>query len=299
VKTTNSLTESKSDKVFNFISTIILTFLLIIVAYPIYFTAIASISDINSVNSGNVILFPKGINFESYIRIFQNQRVLTGYRNTIMYTTLGTLINIFMTMTGGYALSIKFPGRSFIMFMITFTMFFGGGIIPTYFLMKNLSILNTIWVMILPGAVSAYNLIVARTFLIANIPSELYEAAEIDGCSRLRFFSWIVVPLSKVLISILTLFYAVGHWNSYFNALMFISDRSLQPLQLLLREILIQNSVPIDEGTMDPEIASQMQQIKELLKYSLIIVSSVPMLILYPFLQKYFVKGILIGSVKG
>ena len=299
MKKENKLTESRSDRIFNFISTVILAILLAVIAYPLYFATIASISNLNSINSGDVIFLPKGVHFDSYIRIFQNNRILIGYRNTIMYTVLGTILNIFMTMTGGYALSVKFPGRSVITFLITFTMFFSGGLIPNFFLMKDLGILDTIWVMILPGAVSAYNLIIARSFLTSGIPKELFEAAEIDGCSRLRFFWWIVIPLSAVLISILTLFYAVGHWNSYFNALMYIYKRELYPLQLILRETLIQNSVPIDEGTMDPDIVVQMTQIKELLKYSLVIVASAPMLIMYPFLQKNFVKGVMVGSLKG
>ena len=299
MKKENKLTESRSDRIFNFISTVILAILLAVIAYPLYFAAIASISNLNSINNGDVIFLPKGVHFDSYIRIFQNNRILIGYRNTIVYTVLGTILNIFMTMTGGYALSVKFPGRAVITFLITFTMFFSGGLIPNFFLMKDLGILDTIWVMILPGAVSAYNLIIARSFLTSGIPKELFEAAEIDGCSRLRFFWWIVIPLSAVLISILTLFYAVGHWNSYFNALMYIYKRELYPLQLILRETLIQNSVPIDEGTMDPDIVVQMTQIKELLKYSLVIVASAPMLIMYPFLQKNFVKGVMVGSLKG
>jgi putative aldouronate transport system permease protein len=296
----SKLTESKNDNIFYIISGFFLALLIIITAYPLYFVAIASISNINSVNRGDVLLIPKGIQFDSYIRIFQNRMVLIGYRNTVLYSVLGTIIRLFMTMTAGYALSVKFPGRKTIMFMITFTMFFGGGLIPNYFLRKNLGMLDTIWVLIIPGAVVTYQLIIARTFLQTNIPPELYEAAEMDGCTRIRFFLYIVIPLSKVLLAILTLYSVVAYWNSYFDAMIYLNRRSLYTLQLVLREILIQNTIPIDQDTTtDPEIFEQMRQVKELMKYALIIVSCLPMLIMYPFIQKHFVKGVMIGSLKG
>lgn len=291
--------DTRSDRVFNIISTTLLVLVLLVSVYPLYFVLIASVSDVNAVNAGKVVLWPEGFHLDSYIRVFQNQRVLLGYRNTVIYTVLGTLLNLALTLTAGYALSLEFPGRRVAMFFITFTMYFSGGLIPTYFLYKDLHLLNTVWVMIIPGAVSAYNLIIARTFFHTNIPKELYEVAELDGCSRTRFFFSVVLPLSQVLTAILGLFYAVGHWNSYFDALMFLNERKLHPLQLVLREILIQNSVPVDDKMIDPDVAEQLRQIKELMKYSLIVVSSLPVLIAYPFLQKYFVKGIMIGSIKG
>jgi putative aldouronate transport system permease protein len=286
------------DKAFYAFSTGILLFLLVVTIYPIYFTLIASISDMNAVNRGEVLFVPKGINFGSYIRVFKNQQVLLGFKNTFFYMAVGTSINMIMTITAGYGLSVKYPGRNIMMFLIVFTMYFGGGLIPTYFIYKDLGILNTVWVMLLPGAVNAYNLIVARTF-ISNIPNELFESAEIDGCSRLRYLFSIVVPLSTVLIAVLTLFYAVGHWNSYFNALIFLNNRNLIPLQLVLRDILLLNAVSLGADTKDPIVAAQINQLKEQLKFALIIVSSLPVLILYPFLQKYFIKGIMIGSIKG
>ena len=298
-KNHNRILDTRSDKVFLIISTFLLALVLIVCFYPLYFVVIASVSDLNAVNSGQTVLLPKGFHLESYRRVFQNQRVLIGYRNTAFYAVVGTLINLAMTLTAGYGLSINFPGRRIVNLLIIFTMYFGGGLIPTYFLYKDLRLLDTVWVMLLPGAVSAYNLIITRTFLASNIPPELYEVAELDGCSRFRIFFSIVLPLSTVLVAILALFYAVGHWNSYFSALMFLNKRELHPLQLILREILIQNSVPIDDNTMDPEVAERLRQIKELLKYALIVVSSLPVLVLYPFLQKYFVKGVMIGSVKG
>ena len=298
-KNVNKILDTRSDRVFNILSTTVLAIVLVLCFYPLYFVVVASFSDLNAVNSGQTVLFPKGFHLESYRRVFQNERILTGYRNTLFYTFFGTLINLAMTLTSGYGLSNPFPGRKYVNLMIIFTMYFGGGIIPTYFLYKDLGLLDTVWVMLIPGAVSAYNLIITRTFLSNNIPPELYEVAELDGCSRFRFFFAIVLPLSTVLIAILSLFYAVGHWNSYFNALMFLNNRKYHPLQLILREILVQNSVPIDDATTDPEVAEMLRQIKELLKYAVIVVSSLPVLILYPFLQKYFVKGVMIGSVKG
>lgn len=285
------------DRAFYIVCTFILALLLIIVAYPIYFVLIASISDVTLVNTGKVLLFPKGLQFQGYQRVLTNARVLTGYRNTLIYTVVATLLNLALTMTSGYALSVKVPGRNFFSLLITFTMFFGGGLIPYYFVIRSLGILDTVWVMILPGAVSAYNLIITRTFLKSNIPNELYEAASIDGCNRLQFFAKVVVPLSGTLIAVLTLFYAVGHWNDYFNALMFLTKRTLHPLQLVLREILIENSISADD--MDGEAAAALQNMKETLKYALIVMSTLPMMILYPMVQKHFVKGVMIGSVKG
>jgi ABC-type glycerol-3-phosphate transport system permease component len=232
------------------------------------------------------------------MKVFQRESIVTGYRNTLFYTVFGTTLNLILTLTSAYALSVKFPGRRLINFMITFTMFFSGGIIPTYFLYRDMKLLNTIWVMILPGAISAYNLIIARSFMRSNISIELYEAAEIDGCSHFRFFIYIALPLSKVLVSILTLFYAVGHWNSYFNAMMYLDDSSMYPLQLVAREILISGNISAMD-MIDKDDLMRSEQLRESLKYALIVVASLPVLILYPFLQKYFVKGIMIGSVKG
>ncbi len=289
---------SKADRVFYIISLLILILVLIIVLYPLYFVLIASISNYKAVGRGEVILWPVGFSFDSYLKIFSRQNILIGYRNTLAYTVVGTAINLALTMVTGYALSIKFPGRRVINFLITFTMFFGGGIIPTYFVIRDLGLLNSFWVMILPGAISAYNLILTRSYIEQSIPEEMYEAASIDGCNRFNYFLKIVLPLSGVLISIMTLFYAVGHWNSYFSAMMYIDDPNLYPLQLVLREILVNNNIHV-EDMIDPEEIERAEMLRESLKYSLIVVGSLPVLILYPFLQKYFVKGIMIGSIKG
>ena len=291
---------TKSDKIFQICNTVFLALLLLIVSYPLYFVVIACFSDPDAVARGEVLLFFKDFNIEGIKYVLRDIDVLNGYRNTIIYTTLGTCLNLIMTMTAGYALSVPFVGRRPVMLMMTFTMYFGGGMIPTYFLIRDLGMLNTLWVMIVPGALSVYNTMVARTFMSTNIGDSLYEAAEMDGCTRIRFFVSIVLPLSGVLIAILTLFYGVGHWNSYFNAILYISDRGKYPLQLVLREILVLNQVAAsDLASMDPDMIGYMQRIADTMKYALIIITSIPVLILYPFLQKYFVKGVMVGSMKG
>lgn len=292
------ISDSTEDKIFYILNTFVLIMLLVIVLYPLYFVIIASVSDYKAVGRGEVVFLPKGFSLYAYQQVFQKRSVLIGYRNTIFYTIAGTSINLIFTMITGYALSVKFPGRRVINFFITFTMFFGGGIIPTYFVIRDLHLLNSIWVLLLPGAISAYNLILCRSFMESTIPVELYEAASIDGCSRFQYFWRIVIPLSTVLVSVMTLFYAVGHWNSYFDAMMYIDDPNKFPLQLVLREILINNNVST-EDLIDPEMLERAEMMRELLKYALIVISSIPVLILYPFLQKYFVKGIMIGSIKG
>ena len=291
---------TRSDRIFQIINTVFLGLLLLVIAYPLYFVVIASFSDPTEVYTGKVLLWVKGFQTTGYKQVLMDHDVLIGYKNTLIYTIVGTLVNLAFTMTAGYALTTNFIGKKPISFLITFTMFFGGGMIPTYFLMRNLRILNTLWVMVLPGAVSVYNLMITRTFIAGNISDALYEAAEIDGCSRLRFFFAIVLPLSGVLIAILTLFYGVGHWNSYMNAILYLNQRKRFPLQMVLRELLIENQVSAnDVQNNDPELLAYMQQLADTMKYSLIIIASVPVLILYPFLQRYFVKGVMIGSVKG
>ena len=291
---------SKGDRIFQIVNTIFLLLLLVIVAYPLYFVVIAAFSDPDAVARGEVLLYIKGFQTQGFKFVLSDQDVIYGYCNSLLYTLVGTAINIILTMTAGYALSVPFAGRRPIMLLMTFTMYFSGGMIPSYFLMRDIGLLNSFWVMVLPGAVSVYNTMVARTFIRSNINESLYEAAEMDGCSRIRFFISIVLPVSGVLIAIMTLFYGVGHWNSYFNAILYINDRKKFPLQLVLREILVLNQVAAsDIAGQDPELLAFMQKIADTMKYALIIVSSVPVLILYPFLQKYFVKGIMVGSMKG
>lgn len=291
---------TRSDAIFQIVNTFVLVTVLLIILYPLYFVVIASISSPTEVAAGRVLLWPRGIALTGYKQVLSDNDVIFGYRNTIIYTILGTTINIILTMTAGYALSIDFVGKGPLMLFFSFTMFFSGGMIPAYFLMRDLHLLDTVWAMVLPGAVSVYNMMITRTFIAGNIPQALFESAELDGCSRIRFFVYIVIPLSGVLMAILTLFYGVAHWNSYFNAILYISKRERFPLQLVLREILILNKVSAsDMANTDPELLAQMQDTADLMKYSLIIISSLPVLILYPFLQRFFVKGVMIGSVKG
>jgi putative aldouronate transport system permease protein len=268
--------------------------------FPLYFVVIASVSNPTEVILGKVIFFPKGFTLEGYRKIFQNKEIGASYLNTIFYTVSGTVINITMTISAAYVLSRKrFSGRKVVMLLIIFTMYFNGGLIPTYFLYRSLKMLDTVWVMIIPGAISAYNLIIARTFIESALPEELYEAAVMDGCSHIRYLLNVVLPLSTPIIAVLTLYYAVGHWNAYFNAMIYLGKRSMYPLQLILREILIQNKFAGDDLLLDPEVQASLQALAEQLKYGLVVVASVPVMMIYPFIQKYFTKGIMIGAIKG
>ncbi|NSW92048.1 MAG: carbohydrate ABC transporter permease [Firmicutes bacterium] len=273
------------------------------VLYPLYFVLIASISDPDLVNTGKVVLIPKKITFMGYVRVFQDGEILTGYRNTIFYAITGTLINLFMTLTSAFVLSKKrLRGRTFFTFLFAFTMFFSGGLIPTYLLIKKLGMLNKIWALLIPNAVSMYNIVVARTFFANSVPVEIEESAMIDGCNTTYTFVKIVLPLSKALIAVLALFYGIGHWNSFFDALIYITNRKLYPLQLILREILIQNELKtamMDVMAVGDDVISMQMKIASMIKYSVIIVSSLPVLIIYPFLQKYFTQGIMLGALKG
>jgi putative aldouronate transport system permease protein len=290
---------SRADKLFDFFNVVALSVLLLAVLYPLYFVVISSISDPDLVNTGKITLLPQGVTFEGYSRIFADSNIWRGYRNSLMYTALGTAINVTLTVTAGYALSRSdLVGRGGFMFLIVFTMFFSGGLIPTYLLIKNLGMLNTVWAMIIPNAVSAYNVIIVRTFFQSTIPVELLEAAKIDGSSNTRFFLRIVLPLSMPIIAVMILFSAVGHWNSYFQALIYLKNDNLQPLQIVLRNILITNemSEQMTDGIVNQ---AEIVRIAATMKYGIVIVASLPVLILYPFLQKYFVKGVMIGSLKG
>jgi putative aldouronate transport system permease protein len=291
--------KSKEDKVFDIINFFLVAIILLLVVYPLYFIVIASISDPNMIYEGKVWLLPKELTLEGYQRIFGDSKIWLGYKNSIMYTVVGTIVNVSFTLMAAYALSRKdLYGRNVIMFLFLMTMFFSGGLIPTYLVVKNLGLLNTMWALILPKAVAVWNVIVAKTFFESSIPNELLEAARIDGCSDVKFFWKIVLPLSKPIVAVMVLFYAVGHWNSYFDALIYLNNENLYPLQLILRNILIQNQA----STMmisDLDSLAAKQRVSELIKYGVIIVASIPLLIVYPFVQKYFVKGVMIGGIKG
>ena len=288
-----------SDTIFYTVSTVILVIILVLVAYPLIYVLSSSFSSGSAVSGGKVILWPVDFSLDGYEAVLSNPRVWTAYRNTIIYTVLGTGVNVAMAMITAYPLSRSdLKGRNAIMFLFSFTMFFSGGMIPMYILISELHLIDTIWALILPGALSVYNMIIARTFIQTSIPKELYEAASLDGCSDARFFFSIVLPLSKAVIAVLILFSAVAHWNAYFNAMMYLNTSSKMPLQIVLREILIMNQ--IDYSTIsDPELLMQLANRADVLKYALIVVSAAPILCVYPFVQKYFVKGVMIGSVKG
>ena len=290
---------SWNDKVFYMTVTVLLTIFFIMVLYPCIYVISASFSSGAAVQSGKVILFPVDFSLEGYKTVFHTSTVWTGFRNSLFYTFAGTAINIGMTLTAAYCLSRHdLPGRNFIMLIFTFTMFFNGGMITSYMLVQKLGLLNTVWSLLLPGAIGIYNLILAKTFIQNSIPTELLEAAKIDGCSDIMYFLKIVIPLSKAIIAVLVLFYGVGHWNSYFNAMLYLHDKALYPLTLFLREILMADQ--IDPSTVtDPELQAQLAQAAGVIKYALIVVSMIPVLVIYPFIQKYFVKGVMIGSVKG
>lgn len=297
--TKTKMKKSRADIVFNTMNYAILTLVLIAVLYPLWFILIASFSDPNLVTLGKVVFLPRGITLEGYKRVFDYQQVWTGFTNSIIYTLVYTLIATYLVLTGGYFLSRRdIAGHKVVTGFFLFTMFFGGGLIPTYLVVDGLKMTNTMWAVIIPGAVSVYNMVIARSFFQSSIPDELREAASIDGCSNLRFFFKIVLPLSTTVIAVLALFHAVAQWNSYFDAMIYLTDQRKAPLQIVLRDILIMNTV--DSSMMgDAASMDERQRISDMLKYVLIIVSSVPMFIMYPFIQRYFVKGVMIGSVKG
>jgi putative aldouronate transport system permease protein len=290
--------QTLSDNLFDSINLVLSILILLIMAYPMYFVIIASISDPAVVNSGEVWLLPSHINFEGFKRVLEDARVWRGYRNTILYTALGTIISLLFTLPAAYSLSRKdLPGRNIIMMYFVFTMFFSGGLIPTYLTVSNFKLTNTIWVLVIPFSVSAYNLIIARTFFASNIPHELLEAAVLDGCSNTRFFLSVVVPLSKAIIAVIGLYCAVGQWNQFFLSLVYTRDRALMPLQMALREILLSNS--INENSTGTTGVFESARIADMMKYSLIIVATAPVMCFYPFIQKHFAKGVMIGAVKG
>lgn len=292
---------TKGDRIFDAFNFVLLLAICLIVAYPLYFVVIASISDPNVVNKGGVILWPKGVTMLGYEKLFQDKNIWTGYANTFFYTFVGTTLNVIVTICAAYALSRKdLVGRRVLMKYFIFTMYFSGGLIPMFIQINSMGLYNTRWVLIILGLMSVYNMIITRTFFESSIPDELLEAAKLDGCSDLRFFVSIVLPLSHAIIAVLIVYYGVGHWNQYFNALIYVSKQEYYPLQIVLREILIQSrqtEAVVSEG----QIAELLEKNKyaELIKYGVIVVSSLPVMIMYPFAQKFFVKGVMLGAVKG
>jgi len=285
-----------SDFLFNSLLYGVCFLILIVTIYPIYFVLIASFSDPIHVANGRTWLLPSGITLMGYEEIFKNERIWIGYRNTIFYTVAGTLFSLVCTLPAAYTLSRReLPLRNLVMLFFVCTMFFNGGLVPTYLTIQMLGLTNNALVMIIPFAVNVFNLIIARTFFQTSIPEELFEAAKIDGCGYGRFFFQIVLPLSKAIIAVIGLYYAVAYWNEFFRALIYLRERSLIPLQLVLRDILISNQA-FEMTTMDSALR---QRLADVLKYALIIVATVPIMLVYPFIQRYFAKGVFIGSLKG
>lgn len=296
-----SVSQTRGDKVFGVINAIFIVFITIITLYPLIYVCSASISSPASVTSGRMWLWPTDITLEGYKRILKNSEIWMGYVNTILYTVVNVVISLAVTLPAAYALTVKsLPGRKFIVFVFSVTMFFSGGMIPLYVVCRNLGLVNTLWAVILPSATSMWYIILTRTFFQSTIPHELEEASEIDGCSVFATFLRIVLPLSAPIIAVMALYFGVGRWNSYFGEMIFLRDRGKFPLQLFLREILIvatfnqENASNADAITMAEQL-----RIASIIKYATMIVATLPVIAAYPFIQRYFVKGVMIGSIKG
>lgn len=292
-----ALKDAASDKIFFIINAVFLGLLALIVLYPIYFIIIASFSDPDAVLGGQVVLWPVQLNFEGYVKVMQRADIWTGYGNTIVYTLLTVILALAVTIPGGWALSRKtLPGKKLWMMFFIVPMFFGGGLIPFYNVMSSLHLINTMWAIILPSVLSVWNLFMCKTFFESSIPEGMLEAAKIDGSGTFHTFFTIVLPVSKAVIAVMALYYAVGQWNSYFNAMIFLQDESKYPLQLVLKEILLASESTVGGSG---ETILQQYRLANQLKYVSVIVSSIPVLCLYPFVQKYFAQGVMIGSLKG
>lgn len=289
----------KSDRVFDFVIYTIAVVLTILALYPMYFIVIASISDPNLVAKGDILLYPRGFTLDGYKHLISMQNLWVGYGNTILYSLVGTLIMLAVNIPVAYALSRKdLVGRGFFTLFFVFPMFFGGGLIPTFIIINNwFHLLDTFTVMVLPFSVIAYYIVVARTFFNTSLPGELWDAAQIDGCGNLRYFFTIVLPLSKAILAVIALWAAVGHWNSYFNAMIYLRSAERYPLQLVMRNILINNEMAA--AAMTGSAAAEINRKANLIKYGAIVVSSLPIMCMYPFVQKYFNQGVMIGALKG
>ena len=300
-KTNRIRQNSVADRVYLAITEVILWFMLIVILVPLIYVLSSSFSSPEAVGNGRVFLWPVDFSLKGYEAVFTTPKVWLGFRNSVFYTVAGTTINIAVTMLAAYPLSRRdLKGRGFVTALFTFTMLFSGGMIPTYLLVRDLKMIDTVWAMLLPGAMSVYNVIIARTYIQSSIPFELYESASLDGCTDDRYLIRIVLPLTKPIIAVLVLWYAVGHWNQYFNAMIYLRNPNLLPLQIVLRNFLIvedMNGAAIANMTMEEYMDTL--YLKNLYQYSLIVVASAPVMLLYPFIQKHFVSGIMLGSLKG
>ncbi|OZG63546.1 sugar ABC transporter permease [Bifidobacterium hapali] len=290
-----------ADWIVDIIIALLLIGIVAVIVYPIWFIVIASFSNSTMVNQGRVTVLPVDFSVAGYAKLFEDSRIWQGYANTLLYSITGTAVNMIVTMPAAFALSRReWKSRRVILFLLTFTMFFAGGLIPNYLLYKDLGILNSIWVFILPGAVSVYNVIIARSFFETSLPEDLHDAAQIDGLSYFGYFFRIALPLSAAIIAVIGLYYFVGHWNNFFTGLVYIRDSSKYPLQNVLRDILLANQTNAQSGGgMNGASAAEQQELADQIKYGVIIVSTLPLLVIYPLLQKYFNKGVMIGAVKG
>jgi putative aldouronate transport system permease protein len=291
--------ESRVDAIFMLINNTLLVLIFLAVFYPLLYVISASFSDPNAVAAGQVWLWPVKFTTKAYVRIFEYSRIWSGYANSIFYATVGTFVNVVMTVLAAYPLSRKdLYGKNVILFLFVFSMMFSGGLIPFYITVTDMGLYNTRWALIIPQALSVWNMIIAITYFRSSLPQELLEAAQLDGCSDIQYLWRIVLPLSAPIIAVLSLFYAVGHWNQFFTALIFLANKDLFPLQLILRDILIANT--IDPGLLeDAKTMAAKAGLRDLLKFALIVVASGPVLMIYPFVQRYFVKGLMIGAIKG
>lgn len=295
----NKIRPTVFDRMFNVINLALITLVLLLVAYPLLYVVSASFSDPILVSSGRVLLLPKGFTLEGYQKIFESTEIWRSFFNSVRYTLIGTALNIVMTVMAAYPLSRRgLAGRRFLLLVMTFTMYFSGGMIPAFLVVKLLGLYNTFWALVIPGAISTYNMIVMRSFFESSIPEELHDAANIDGCDDYQYLLKILLPLSKPVLAVMVLFYGTGHWNAFFNAIIYLRNAADYPLQVVLRNILLKNVLSENMIT-DFGGAATYSHTAEIIKYGLIIVSSIPMLVVYPFVQKHFVKGVMIGSIKG
>lgn len=291
--------ESATDKAFLFLIYAVLIVILLLIIVPLVYVVSASFSDPQAVITGEMKLLPVRPTLRGYQAVFKYHKIMIGFRNSFFYMFAGTIINLIMTMLAAYPLSRpEFRARQWLSFVFMFAMIFSGGLVPTFMVVERLGMLNTPWAMLIPNALSIWNLMLCRNYITNNIPNELYEAGVLEGCTPIRFFTTIVIPLSKPILAVLALYYGIGHWNTYFSALIYLKNPSLQPLQIALRELLVINKVDPTLVT-NAKALSDMQGLTDLLKYAVIVVSSLPLMLIYPFVQKYFVKGIMVGSVKG
>ena len=295
-----AIRQSTGERIFQVINTLFMAFLMLITIYPLLYVLFASFSEPVQLKANYGLLWrPLGFTTVGYEAVMSTDSIWRGFRNTVFYVILGTSISMLLTMMGGYAMSRKTMLRSPLMIFFTIPMFFGGGMIPTYLLVKSLKITNTIWAMVIPGAMSVYNVIVLRTYISSSIPYDLYESATLDGCSDFRYLIQIVIPLSEPILAVLVLWYAVGHWNSYFNAMIYLRTYTKNPLQIILRNLLILDEFTKGDFSSNVIAFEKAKRMRDLYKYSLIIVSTVPVMLLYPIIQKHFVKGVMLGSIKG